>query len=232
LSTLVPALAAVLAAAAVLLFFAVRRYLASRPVAPAQTPARAWGLATSALITEVNGARHDILGAGFRAEDAAATLASAWDSTDRAGVRKALIWLESEGDRRRWESLRRAFEEGDPELEDRAFADPALRDQLEIIHRVGQRHPSLVAWDLCRAVAAVRFAFAAGFLVEAESWHWIDRFSAVIRSSFNSWREMSENYIVGREFAQGPADPDLEAAQHRLLDPANQASPWNRIRWR
>lgn len=208
------------------------RILASRPSGVAQTPARVWGLATSALIVEVNGGRHDTLGAGFPAGDAAATLATAWNCTDRASVRARLEWLRSSGDRARWEALRRAFNEGDPELEDRAFVDPALRAQLEVINRFGQRHPSLPAWDLCRAVTLARLAYGAGFIAEGESWKWVERLAPVIRSSFSSWREMTENYMVGREFAQGPADPDLHAAQLYLLDPANQSSPWNRLPWR
>lgn len=240
----VPARVVVLVAVALLLLLLVqlvRRALrtrgpsvswAGRRLGMPQTPARTWGLATSALIVEVNGGRHDVLSAGFPAGDASATLASAWNCTDRSSVRARLEWLRSSGDRASWESLRRAFDEGDPELEDRAFADPALRAQLEVINRYGQRHPSLPAWDLCRAVTLVRLAYAAGFIAEKESWKWVERLAVAIRSSFSSWREMTENYMVGREFVQGTADPDLHAAQLSLLDPANHSSPWNRLPWR
>ena len=142
------------------------------------------------------------------------------------------MWLENEGDRRRWETLLRAFDEGDPKLEDAAFSDPELRAELDVINRHGHRHPSLVAWDLCRAVALVRFAHAGGYLSEVESWQWVERFGAMIRSRFSSWREMADNYLVGSEFTAGPPDRDLLRARHVLVDPANTWSPWNQIRWR
>jgi hypothetical protein len=199
---------------------------------PPLSPGRARGLATAALIIEVNRGRHDLLGAGFPADDARATLASAWSSHDRATVRRTLVWLENEGHRHRWEEMLQAFEDGDPELEEEAFADAELRDELGVINRYGHVHRSLVAWDLCRAVALVRFAYAGEFLTEAESWQWVERFGAMIRSSFASWREMSDNYMVGREFTSGPPDTDLVRAHLTLVDPANASSPWNQIRWR
>ena len=201
------------------------------PPAPL-SPGRARGLATAALIIEVNGGRHDLLGGGFPADDARALLASAWNSHDRATVRRTLVWLENEGHRHRWEAMLQAFEDGDPELEEEAFADPELREELGVVNRFGQRHRSLVAWDLCRAVALVRFAHAGEYLTEAESWQWVERFGAMIRSSFSSWREMADNYMVGREFSSGPPDTDLLHAQLSLLDPANPHSPWNQIGWR
>jgi len=228
----VPVLVATLVAVVTLLTVLGRWLWLHLSPPPPLTPGRARGLATSALIIEVNGGRHDLLGGGFRADDARATLATAWRSRDRASVRRTLVWLENEGDRRRWGAMLQAFEEGDPELEDAAFADPPLRAELEVINRYGRWHPSLVAWDLCRAVALVRFAFAAEFLSESESWQWVERFGAMIRSSFSSWREMSDNYLVGREFTSGPPDPDLQRALLSLIDPANTFSPWNRIRWR
>ena len=133
-------LARLLAAAGALLWLAIGGPASPPLVALALT----FLLATSALIIEVNGGRHDLLGGGFRAEDARATLASAWRSGDRASVRRTLVWLENEGDRHRWEAMLQAFEEGDPELEDAAFANPALRAELEVINRYGHRHRSLV----------------------------------------------------------------------------------------
>ena len=199
---------------------------------PPLSPGRARGLATAALIVEVNRGRQDLLAAGFPRDEARETLASAWSCSDRASVRRRLVWLENEGDRRRWEMLVQAFDRGDPELEDAAFSDPDLRAELDVVNRHGRRHPSLVAWDLCRAVALVRFAYAAGYLTEVESWQWVDRFGAMIRSGFSSWREMSDNYMVGREFTSGPPDRDLLQARQTLVDPANSWSPWNQIRWR
>ena len=228
----VPVLVAILVGVATLATILGRWLWGRMSPPPPMTPGRARGLATSALIVEVNGGRHDLLGAGFRAEDARATLALAWRSNDRASVRRTLVWLENEGDRRRWETMLQAFEEGDPDLEDAAIADPGLRAELEVINRYGQRNRSLVAWDFCRAVALVRFGFAGEFLSEPESWQWVERFGALIRSSFSSWLEMSDNYLVGREFTSGPPDAELKQAYVSLIDPTNGSSPWNRIRWR
>ena len=56
---------------------------------------------------------------------------------------------------------------------------------------------------------------------------------AIIQSTFSSWQDLGENYLIGREFwsyAKTLENGNLMwAAYDRLL--ANPESPWNRIPW-
>lgn len=51
--------------------------------------------------------------------------------------------------------------------------------------------------------------------------------------TFDSWQEMSDNYLVGREFT-GFSDTDgtVENILKSLLDANNAASIWNKVPWR
>jgi len=55
----------------------------------------------------------------------------------------------------------------------------------------------------------------------------------ILQRAFSSWRELGENYLIGREFwslTQTKQDGDqVRAAYDRLLNDPN--SPWNRISW-
>jgi len=57
--------------------------------------------------------------------------------------------------------------------------------------------------------------------------------AGIIQSTFSSWREVGENYLIGREFwsySQTQQDGRfMREVCERLL--ANPRSPWNQIPW-
>ncbi|HWG22985.1 tetratricopeptide repeat protein [Actinospica sp.] len=120
-----------------------------------------------------------------------------------------------------------------------------LLDSLESLESPGQRaryapdlgHEAL-AWDVARYANNVRDGVTIGWLGESEAWELLDKISAMTAQTYDSWDAYVADYLAGRQLWLGD-DPDdwplqhrrkIEAA-HRLLDPANAASVFNRAPW-
>ena len=72
-----------------------------------------------------------------------------------------------------------------------------------------------------------------GYLTEDEAWDRIMPAARRLQRTFDSWKDLGENYLIGREFwsqeeteRNGPLY--REVYQHLLDD---SASPWNRCAW-
>jgi hypothetical protein len=125
--------------------------------------------------------------------------------------------------------------------EERAAIEPGLRAYPDIAQRLAvvERHAaalgarSILGWDYSRYIALCRWGYAAGYLSEDEAWAHIIRAARLLQSTFGSWRELGENYLVGREFwspaQQRHSGPIYRAALRRLLE--GPESPWTRYAW-
>ena len=202
-----------------------------------------WGLAASALLTEHNRGRHDTL-AGIAATAQSAsdqrwTLARWWDVADRDGLLRALAWLDAGGHRQQFDQIGEKAVHLSPDEFEAQLSNPEVRsDDAESISvarkyfaKLGAR--SLVGWDYARYVSLCRWGYTAGYLDEGEAWQGIMHAAGILRRTFGSWRELGENYLIGRQF-WSPEETRRGGADYRatfeqlLSDPA---SPWNRIPW-
>ncbi len=172
------------------------------------TQEQRFGLAVSALLTELNGEEHDILEGGMPGEeimkDAREALREWWRVEERSDLLGLLSWLLEEGDREECEE--------------------------------GKDNPSsMLAWDLCRLVTAARWGAGAEYLSRDEAWDWIEKSARRIRESFVSWAEMGESFLDGYLYwSEGRSDiydEELDDIFNDLLDPENEESPWNRVPW-
>jgi hypothetical protein len=85
---------------------------------------------------------------------------------------------------------------------------------------------------MCRLVSVARFGAGAEYLTEAEAWKWILDAAERLRTAFDSWQELSENYLVGRNFSGfSDSDGSVERIIQSLLDRNNAASIWNQVPW-
>lgn len=209
----------------------------------ALSPQRSWALAASAVLTERNGQLHDRLAGAHltarEAEKARRTLGEWWGVTDRASLLDSLEWIQKTGHRERFartgEQLATLTSEQRQALDTRRRTDVQLNQMLGVVEmhheRLGKK--SLLGWDFSRYIAVCRWGYAAGYLTEPEAWAKIIPAARTIRHAFTSWRELGENYLIGRQFWS----PDEHArtgklyrqAFDRLL--ADPTSPWNRVRW-
>jgi hypothetical protein len=195
---------------------------------------KGWALATSAILTEANEQRHDLLAGGrpTAAEVATwkASLREWWGVRNRNDLLRTLVWVEAAGHRRRFEKMGASLPSGSG-----SDRDPDYARQMALVRthyaRLGKK--SLLGWDYGRFVSLCRWGYLVGYLSEDEAWQWIMPKARELQKTFDSWADLGENYLIGREFwsLQETATQGwrYRAAYQRLL--TNPDSPWVRIPW-
>jgi hypothetical protein len=226
----------------------LNRLRMSHQVFPRLTVKQQFGLAVSAILAEMNGHRHDSLygdnpGQSLKAQ-MREVLSGYWNIKNRQQLDETLQWLKEEGHRAEYEAMLRGISNAGPDadplelLEEEAVKKMSADEKKEFKRQVAcvtanrPNHSSLPAWDMCRLVSVARFGAGAEYLTEAEAWTWILQAAERMRTAFGSWRELSENYLVGRDFS-GFSDTDgsVERIIQSLLDRNNAASIWNKVPW-
>jgi len=195
---------------------------------------KGWALATSAILTERNEQRHDLLaGAEATAAEVAhwkGTLQEWWGVRNRKDLIGTLAWLEAAGHRRRFQKMGANLAS-----EANAGSDPEYARQIELVRthyaRLGKK--SLLGWDHARFVSLCRWGYLVGYLSEDEAWQWIMPKARELQKTFDSWADLGENYLIGREFWSRDETAmhgwRYRAAYQRLL--SNPESPWARFPW-
>lgn len=221
--------------------------IASQSVPPL-TAEQKFGLAVSAILTELNGQRHDCLygdmpGYSLKVQ-MREMLSEYWGISNAKEMYETLNWLNEEGHRAEYEAMHEALSNAgnvsDPlQLLEKETVEKMSKDEQNgfqlmaaFVSNYGEKHPSILAWDLCRLVSVARFGVGAEYITEMEAWKWILDAALKLQTAFGSWQEMSENYIVGREFwGNHEAREQVKQIQLALLDVTNSESPWNHIPW-
>jgi hypothetical protein len=121
------------------------------------------------------------------------------------------------------------------QLEMQRRQDFRLNQKIAVVelHYARLGATGILGWDLIRFIFLCRWGYAAGYLTQQEAWDTMIPAARALRHSFTSWRELGENYTIGRQFW----DPDehvtsgyfLRKAFDRLL--SDPESPWNRVPW-
>ena len=202
-----------------------------------------WALATTAVLTESNGRRHDLLGGCERTpEEIKAwqdSLARWWGIHNRTELLETLNWIEEGGHRKEFNKIAAMLSSATPEtlaeIRRQAAGDSSNSNRIEIVLRYkdifGKK--SLIAWDYDRYISLSGWGYIAGFLSEEEAWHKIMPVAQLLQRTFDSWVDLGQNHVVGREYWS------LEQTQtngaytrkcyKRLL--TNPTSPWVRLKW-
>lgn len=200
-----------------------------------------WALATTGILTECNGEYHDILSGVENTEENITKhkglLSEFWGIKCREDLLFVLEWTEQVGNRKRFDQMgqymRTVSEEQLKAMlkqlpeEDRSSWDAVRRYWATL----GKK--SLLGWDFCRYIHLCRKGYLLGYLSEGEAWSLIMPKARILQQTFDSWRDLGENYLVGREFwslARTKASGwfYFQAFKNLLEDPD---SPWNKIPW-
>lgn len=148
--------------------------------APPTNEQQMWALATSAILTESNRCRHDILGGNECTPDIInawlSVLNEWWGITNRDELLEALRWIEEEGHRSEFDKIMHDIESATPqqfsELRVKLRDDPELQRQMEVVlnncDKLGKK--SIIAWDYARYVSLCRWGHLVGFITEDEAW--------------------------------------------------------------
>jgi hypothetical protein len=200
-----------------------------------------WGLAASALLTELNREHHDTLAGVTITEERKIhnrqRMETWWGIQSRQDLLNTLAWLDETGHRRMFAALGERVSQMEPEEFDKLLthADAENANSLRIARRYYRKlgEQSLVAWDYARYISLCREGYSVGYLSEDEAWQRIIYAARILQRTFGSWQELGENYLIGREFwslAQTQKDGEaMRTIYSRLL--SNSNSPWNRIPW-
>lgn len=202
-----------------------------------------WALAMSAILTQYNGGRHDLLGGRERTPEEIeawrATLAASWDIESRADMIMTLGWIERRGHRGDFDELADYLSDARPDeitdLRRRAQVDPDSGNQIDIVLKqhelLGNR--SIAAWDYGRYASLCGSGYLIGYLTEDEVWRRLMPVARQMQTMFGSWEEFGNNYLVGREFwslAETNNNGNQMRQTYRALL-SNPQSPWVKIPW-
>ena len=204
---------------------------------------KTWALATTAVLTERNRERHDLLGGREHTDENVREkqqlLREWWGVTDRETLLAALRWIDEEGHRMEFDRVVRYVATRSPEelvkVRDALKDNAQARQELEVVlaHQAKLSDKSLLGWDYSRYITLCRWGHLVGYLTEDEAWDRIMPVARRLQRTFDSWKDLGENYLIGREFwsqeeteRNGPLY--RQVYQHLLDDPA---SPWNRCAW-
>ena len=203
-----------------------------------------WALATCGILTEANGERHDLLGGvsptSGNIRIAKQVLSQQWGVRSRRDLIAQLSWIEKGGHRKGFDTLAYALAVATPdqlsELKSQADENPSLAYAIEVVQghsaRLGSR--SISGWDYARYVFLCRRGYLVGYLTQDEAWRRIMPAARVMQSTFGSWRDLGDNYLLGRRFWSEQATKDsgsqMRQAESRLLSGSH--SPWVQLPWR
>jgi len=208
------------------------------------TTPRAWALATTAILFERNNARHDLLGGCLRTQENVTemkqVLSQWWGINNREELLNSLNWIKYGGHREGFEKLGAYMASLDKqqlaELSAKVRFDEDARNQVDIVRKYYGKfgRKSLLGWDYARYVALCRWGYLVGYLSEKEAWDRIMPVASMLQRAFNSWKDLGENYLVGRQFwsyGQTQRDGQLYLdAYRKLLN--NSSSPWKHNAWK
>jgi hypothetical protein len=166
-------------------------------------------LATTAMLVQCNGDSHELLGSRPSTDKTWAqdALSQWWDIHGREEAIKTLNWLWQEGHR------------------------GVYRTESRMPARVANVHTPLLAWDYCRLIWVAGVSYIAGYITEAEAWEKIMPAAVAIQANYSSWRQMGEDYLLGRERWFGHQEPKFRSVFRLLTNPSDPNSPWNKNPW-
>lgn len=200
-----------------------------------------WALATTGILTECNRENHNMLaGVEFNEQSVAKHMmlfSDWWSINSRKDLLLVLDWIEQVGHRKRFDQMGQYMRTLSDEQfqsmfkhlpeEDKSSWDAVRR----YWHSLGRK--SLVGWDFCRYIHLCRKGYLLGYLSKKEAWNRIMPKARLLQETFDSWRDLGENYLIGREFwslaTTKASGWFYYEAFKRLLDEPD--SPWNTIPW-
>lgn len=202
---------------------------------------KAWALSCVSLLWERNHDPHDSL-AGEAMTDRNMQvrrkfISEEWGIESRVDLLDSLRWINEGGHRRSFETLGKSVC-GTSKwryalvLLGNVMNAEYLREIVFVrkhYEEVGEE--GILGWDYSRYIALCRWGHEAGYVSEDEAWRMIMPVAWRLQEEFDSWEDLSRNYLIGREFWGGGADSTykFEDAYQRLID--MPSSPWNRYDW-
>lgn len=202
-----------------------------------------WALATCAVLTESNRRRHDMLGGCERTpEEIKAwqeSLAKWWGDNNREDLLETLIWIEDGGHRKEFDEMAAGLSAVTPaqlaSIKMRVAADPSMSNKVEVVlkYKDDFGRKSIAAWDYDRYVSLCGWGYIAGYLSEEEAWQKIMPAARLLQKTFDSWKDLGNNHVVGREFWSWKHTQERGNLTRQCYEKlqTDSSSPWVLLKW-
>jgi len=207
------------------------------------TGSNGWALGCSAVLTERNHHRHDLLAGGeINWKNIGKTkklIDDWWGITNREDLLSDLLRLSGGGHRERFDIVG-VYIVGISDDEYKELLE-TYRDDEEMIQEmeVARKHygelqgRGISGWDYARFISLCRWGYMVGHLSEDEAWELIMPAARILQRRFDSWEDLGRNYLIGREFWSYEETANsgyrYEDAYQRLAEMRD--SPWNKYPW-
>jgi ankyrin repeat protein len=203
------------------------------PSVPPLSVPRAWALAVSALYVQHNYANPHVLGGMVDPERAADMMRHDWDIRGSRSLTAVLDGLQAKKESAKMIDYGQKITQLTEDQFSQLIAREPNREVTLNAIRAGYwkwQDRLGVAWDLCRAANLINLGYDAGYINEQDAWARLRQIAADTRTTFNSWKEMADNFVDGRAIVQG-RNPRFDALEQLLSNPQETNSPWNQIPW-
>ncbi|MEW6536139.1 MAG: DUF1266 domain-containing protein [Candidatus Auribacterota bacterium] len=205
---------------------------------------KAWSLATTALLSEVNWEEHTTLAGEEQSSDdilkQKEDLQEWWGIYNRSDLLDTLSYLEYYGHSRKYDEIAANISTSETILKgitlqqvdnDIQEAENRLSVVKQYYKELGDKR--LTAWDYCRYIHLCRKGYLIGYLRESEAWGKIMPIARKLQKTYTSWKELGKHYLIGRQFwsyeyTQKKGIQFQGAYVDLLTDPQ---SPWTTIPW-
>lgn len=220
-----------------------RRIERAKAYFPPSESQKSWALATCAVLTEINGRRHDMLGGCERTPEEIKVwqdiLAKWWNTHNRAELLETLKWIEETGHRQQFDAMAKdlstASSEQRADIRQNVASNPSVSNRVEVVLKYGDElgAKSITAWDFSRYISLCGWGYIVGYLTEEEAWERIMPAAALLQRTFKSWEDLGKNHVVGREFWSLNQTQENGARTQRCFKKlrTDPSSPWLQLNW-
>ena len=201
--------------------------------------AQLWGLGLSAVLTQLNAARHDRLhGSGTDRDailDIKHTLKHYWSIENRKDLLDTLDWLSGQGHHTAFEQWQQIFQLKSERRIKAFLASHTDKVNLALVNNYYRslNGVGIRAWDDGRYVSLCRWGATAGYLTEPEAWDHILRLARSVQTTFSSWHNFALSYLAGKQYWQDQLGEDFVVREMELVKVllSDDDSPWVKLPW-
>lgn len=204
---------------------------------------KGWALGASAVLIECNFDRHNYLSTRpltrINILKKREIVKEWWGFDDYDSLIGGLNWLIEEGHRKSFEQrgqyMQSLSEDDYQQLLKTYSSKPEMTQEFKITRQYYEQlgEKSILGWDLSRYICLCRWGYLCGYMSEEEAWEKIMPVARRLQKTFDSWADLGQNYLIGRQFWSHKESQEGERAfndaYQRLME--MKLSPWNIYPW-
>jgi tetratricopeptide (TPR) repeat protein len=165
-------------------------------------------------------------------------LLESWGIDSHDSLLSALSNLRAHGHNSLWRHYRSVLARGGSGPPAAMYSGPTgkeVRSRLSVVREYGEKFGDrgILAWDLGRYICLCRWGYKVGYISEDEAYQLIMPVAAQMQSTYGSWKQMGDEYLVGRKFWNEEVwredESRFDEISNYLLN--CKTSPWVNLAW-